>query len=122
MKGKKSRLKLFSFLLGWFLLLIFPISLFADGKLIRTQGLINPGGNLKGNYLLINEMRVYIHRSTEVMDLHGTVIPVTELKPKKWVYMEIEKDPDKNVAKAKKIYLLPHYVKPEEKRKFAFMK
>ncbi len=89
---------------------------------MRTQGLINPGGNLKAGYLLINEMRIYLSPSTQIMDHRGAPLPATELKPKKWVYLEVEKDPARNAIKAKKIYILPRYVRPEEKRQYAFMK
>ncbi|OGP90896.1 MAG: hypothetical protein A2157_05490 [Deltaproteobacteria bacterium RBG_16_47_11] len=93
-----------------------------EGPVIRTQGLINPGGNLNAGYLLINEMRIYLNPSTQIMDHRGIPIPTTELKPKKWVYLELEKDLIRNAIKAKKIYLLPCYIRPEEKRQYPFMK
>ena len=93
-----------------------------ENPVVRTQGLINPGVNLKAGYLLINEMRIYLNPSTQIMDHRGVHLPATELKPKKWVYLEVEKDPARNAIKAKKIYILPRYVRPEEKRQYAFMK
>jgi hypothetical protein len=56
------------------------------------------------------------------MDQYGKPISVAELKPKGWVYIEIEKDPIKKISKAKKIYLLPRYVTQPEKGRFSFMK
>ena len=87
-----------------------------------TQGLVNPGGNPKAGYLYINEMRVNINRTTQIMDHHAVRIPAVALKPRSWVYMEIEKEPNDRYVTARKIYLLPHYILPEEKGKFFFMK
>jgi hypothetical protein len=109
-------------LIGIIVLCAAPVSLAAEGKLWRTQGLINSGGGLKGGYLFINEMRVYVDRTTKVTDQREIPIPVTELKPKRWVYMEVEKDPGQNFLKARKIYLLHHYVKPKERNKLSFMR
>lgn len=108
-------------LIGWVLLYASPLSFARDGSMLRTQGLVNPGGNLKAGYLIINEMRVYIDKTTEVMDHRGKPILITEIKPKNWVYMEVERDPNKRTAKAKKIYLLPHYVDPSKRKNFSFM-
>ena len=124
---------LFYFLVGWFILSISPLCLAGDGnalrapvskdiKVMRTQGLINPGGNLKASYLLINEMRIYINGTTKIMDQDSKPIQVTLLKPKNWVYMEIEKDSNQKYFRAKKIYLLPHYVNSGEKKRYSFMK
>jgi hypothetical protein len=122
MKIIESRIRFVYGLAAWLFLLITPVCFGAEYNILRTQGLINPGGNLKGGYLLINEMRIYIDRETQVMDDRGTPLPATELKPRRWVFMEIEKDSVKTTAKAKKIYLLPHYIKPGEKQRFSFMK
>jgi hypothetical protein len=56
------------------------------------------------------------------MDHYGTFISVTKLKPRGWVYVEIEKDPIEKISKARKIVLLPRYVTPAEKKRFSFMK
>ncbi len=112
---------IFCILTGWFVWSV-PNCLATTGNVLRTQGLINPGGNLKAGYLLINEMRIHIDKVTQVMDQYGKPIPVAELKPKGWVYIEIEKDSIKKIAKAKKIYLLPRYVTPPEKRRYSFIK
>ena len=109
-------------LAGWFIWSVTPNGLATTKNVLRTQGLINPGGNLKAGYLLINEMRIHIDKVTQVTDRYGTPISAAELKPKGWVYIEIEKDPIKNISKAKKIYLLPRYVTPPEKGRFSFMK
>ena len=122
MKIIGSRIHVVYGLTLWGILSIAAVCFGAEYKSMRTQGLINPGGNLKGAYLLINEMRIYIDRATQVMDDRGTTLSQAELKPKRWVYMEIETDSTKMTAKAKKIYLLPHYIKPEEKQRFSFMK
>jgi len=123
MKNRKRRFKWFT-LIGLIILLYqSPLSLAATGgNVLRTQGLINSEGNLKAGYLLINEMRVYIDKMTKVMDHREVPISITELKPKKWVYMEIEKDPSQKIIKARKIYLLPYYVNPKERQRFSFMK
>jgi hypothetical protein len=110
-----------SILIGLFLVLVPELCFAKDSRSVFTQGLVNPGGNLKAGYLLINEMRVYLDASTSITDQGGNLIPATEVKPKKWVYLEMEKGPD-NRMRARKIYLLPRYINPEEKRKFAFMK
>ena len=110
-------------LVGWFILSIAPNCFAASGSvLLRTQGLINPGGNLKTGYLLINEMRIHIDQITQIMDQSGTSISVTKLKPRGWVYIEVEKDPIEKISKARKIILLPHYITPAEKKRFSFMK
>ena len=70
----------------------------------------------------INEMRISIDRTTQIISYDRTPISVADLKPKRWVYMETEKDPGQNMAKAKKIYLLPRYISPDENHKFPFMK
>jgi len=93
-----------------------------DNAVMRTQGLINPGGNLKAGYLFVNEMRIYLDSSTQILDHRGGVLQAGDLKPKRWVYLEIEKEPARNALRARRIYLLPHYVSPEKKRQFAFMK
>ena len=112
---------LWRILIGVLLLLTPDLCFAKDNRPVFTQGLINPGGNLKAGYLLINEMRVYVDSSTAIMDRWGKVLPATELKSKNWVYLELEKAPA-NRMKARKIYLLPRYVKPEERKQFAFMK
>ena len=104
-----------------FLLLVAGLCFAKDSRPVFTQGLINPGGNLKAGYLFINEMRVYLDSSTAIMDRWGKVLPAAELKSKNWVYLEMEKG-QTNGMKARKIYLLPRYVKPEERKQFAFMK
>jgi hypothetical protein len=114
--------RVLTIMIAWLIVSTPPVCFGANDKTLRTQGLINPGGNLKAGYLLINEMRIYIDRSTQVMDANGVAIPVSELKQKRWVFMEIEKDSAQMSARAKKIYLLPRYIKPEEKQKFSFMK
>ncbi len=121
MKEKRIGIQVVSLLLGCLILSMTSICSAADDSVLRTQGLINPGGNLKAGYLLINEMRIYLDRGTQVMDDRGVLIPVTELKPKKWVYMELEKDPIRKTIKARSIYLLPHYISTE-KQKYPFMK
>ncbi len=122
MKIIDSRIRTACGLIMWSVLVITPVCFGAEHNILRTQGLINPGGNLNKGYLLINEMRISIDRTTQVMDERQTPLPVTELKPKKWVYMEIESDSVKMTAKAKKIYVLPHYIEPREKQRFPFMK
>jgi len=110
-------------LTGWFILFMASNCFAASGNvLLRTQGLINPGGNLRAGYLLINEMRIHVDQVTQIMDQYGTSIPVTRLKPRGWVYIEIEKDPIEKITKAHKIILLPRYVTPAEKKRFSFMK
>lgn len=106
----------------WFMIIPVSFCLAAEERIICTQGLINPGGNLKAGYLFINEMRVYIDRATQIMNHSGTSIPIVELKPQKFVYLEMDKDPNQGINKAKKIYLLPHYVNPQDKQNFFFMK
>lgn len=112
---------LWRILIGVFLLLIPELCFTKETRPLFTQGLINPGSNLKAGYLLINEMRVYLDSSTAIMDRWGKVLPAAELKSKNWVYLELEKGPAHGM-KARKIYLLPRYVKPEERKQFAFMK
>jgi hypothetical protein len=112
---------LWPILTGILFLLIAEPSFAKESRSVFTQGLINPGGNLKAGYLLINEMRVYIDSSTAITDRWGKDLPATELKSKNWVYLELEKGPA-NRMKARRIYLLPRYVKPEERKQFAFMK
>lgn len=108
--------------MGGFILSATQMSFALEGRLMCTQGLINPGGDLKKGYLFINEMRVNIDQKTRVIDHQGRLIPISELKPKRWVYMETEQNPSKKMIKATKIYLLPHYVNPKEKQNFSFMK
>ena len=121
MINRKLGIKIFCVLIGWAILHAFTFCFATDGNVMRTQGLINPGGNPKAGYLIINEIRVYIDKMTQVMDHRGTPILLTEFQPKKWVYMEVEKDQSKKMVKAKKIYLLPRYINPEERKKFPFM-
>jgi len=109
-------------LIGGFLLTVGVLSEAREGQIFWTQGRINSGGDLNSGYLLINEMRVYLNSSTRVMDHRGTDIDPAGLKPKKWVYLELEKEGEKNRLKARKVYLLPHYVGPDQKRQFVFMK
>ena len=108
-------------LIGILILVVPGLPFAKESRLIYTQGLINPGGNLKAGYLLINEMKVYLDASTSIKDVWGNGIPATELKAKKWVYLEMERG-RKNQLTARVIHLLPHHVKPEERKKFAFMK
>jgi hypothetical protein len=112
---------LWRILIGVLLLLVPDLCFAKDSRPVFTQGLINPGGNLKAGYLLVNEMKVYLDASTSIMDPRGNILPATDLNPKKWVYLEMEQGPN-NRMRAKKIYLLPRYINPEEKSKFAFMK
>ncbi len=98
------------------------LSFAKDSVLFRTQGLVNPGGNLKAGYVLINETRVYVNGATQITDYKGRVLPATEIKAKKWVYVELEKDAGHNAMRARKIYLLPHYIAPTERKQYAFMK
>jgi len=120
MNGKKSLTFCVIIIIG--LTLLLPPGVFGKEKgLFRTQGLINPGGNLKAGYLLVNEMRIYLDPSTQIMDHQGKTLPATELKAKKWVYLEVETDSPRKI-RARNIYLLPHYIGPAEKKQFAFMK
>jgi hypothetical protein len=121
MKNKKSISQL-GIWIGCLILFSATLGFATNSHVLKTQGLINSGGNLKAGYLLINEMKIYIDKTTKVMDHRERNIPITEFQTKKWVYMEIEKDPDKKTIHARKIYLLPHYVPQEGKRKFSFMK
>jgi len=93
-----------------------------ENGILWTQGRINPGGNLKAGYLFINEMRVHLSPSTQIADHHGKTVASSELKPRKWVYVGIEKDGATQALIINKIYLLPHYVVPEKKKQFSFMK
>lgn len=121
MINRKLGIKIFCVLIGWAILHAFTFCLAKDGNVLRTQGLINPGGKLKSGYLIINEMRVNIDKTTKVMDHRETPIPITELQPKRWVYMEVEQDQSQKTTRAKKIYLLPRYINPEERKNFPFM-
>ncbi len=94
----------------------------AEGNLVRTQGLINTGTDAKAGYLLVNEMKVSMDGATKVLDHRQVPVPVTELKPKRWVYVELEKNPRQKIMKAKSIYVLPYYVNPKNKKDFPFMK
>ncbi len=120
-KNKITRGQLL-FLIGWGILLSTPLVFATESHVLRTQGLINPGGNFKSGYLFINEMKIYIHKTTRLMNHREIDIPINEFQPKRWVYMEIEKDQNGKIIVAKKIFLLPHYVNSQEKRKFPFMK
>jgi len=122
MGNKKLRIQICGLLIGGFLLCAVPPLLGGDVGLFGTQGLINPGGNFKAGYLFINEMRVYIDKTTQLMDHRETPILIKEFQPKHWVYMEVEKDPKRKFVRARKIYLLPHYIDPKERAKFKFMK
>ena len=120
--GKKiMKIKLFVWV-GCVLLFMTTFCFANENSTLRTQGLINPGGNPKAGYLLINEMKIYIDQKTQLMDIHKGSIPLSEFRPKRWVYLEIEKDPNEKKFIARKIYLLPHYVNPKEKGRFSFMK
>ena len=56
------------------------------GNLVRTQGLVNPGGNLKAGYLFINEMRIRLDGSTQITDAWGNSIPAMGcVDPCPWV-------------------------------------
>ncbi len=89
---------------------------------IRTQALVNTGSDLKSGYLLINEMRVSVDSNTKVLDHRQVPIPVTEIKPKRWVYVELEKNTRQKIIRVTKIYLLPSYVNQKSKKDFPFMK
>ncbi len=104
--------------------ILFSISSLAakDSAVFRTQGLVNPGGNLKAGYLLINEMRVYLNGATQIVDYQGRTLQPTEIKAKRWVYVELEKDAALKRMRARRIYLLPHYIGRAEKKQYAFMK
>jgi hypothetical protein len=117
----KFRTVLRSLLIGCIVLFATHLGFARGGNVLKTQGLINPGGDPKAGYLIINEIRVYIDKTTRVMDHRGTPILLTELQPKKWVYMEIVQDQNKKKIRANKIYLLPRYINPEERKKFPFM-
>ncbi len=119
--NKNSPRWLWPILIGFLVLVAPGFSFSKDNRLVFTQGLVNPGGNLKAGYLVINEMRVYLDPSTSIRDAWGNIIPAAELKAKKWVYLEMERN-SANQLRARKIHLLPYYVKPEERKRFAFMK
>ncbi len=93
-----------------------------EGSTIRTQALVNTGTDLKAGYLLINEMRVSVDSNTKVLDHRQAPIPVTEIKPKRWVYVELEKGTRQKMIRVTKIYLLPSYVNQKSKKDFPFMK
>jgi hypothetical protein len=120
--GKRTfKTLLHSLLIGWIILFAVHLALAKGNTVLKTQGLINPGGNPKAGYLIINEMRVYVYEKTELWDHRKMPIVIAQLMSPKWVYMEVEKDSGGKI-KAKKIYLLPRYIKPEERKGFAFMK
>ncbi len=116
----KFRMMLHFLLIGCTVLFASHLVL-AQGGVLRTQGLINPGGNVKSGYLIISEMKINIDKTTKVMDHRGNPILLTEFQPKKWVYMEIEQDQSNKKIKARRIYLLPRYINPQEKKQFPFM-
>jgi len=109
-------------LIGWFILSLTSVCPGSERDVMRTQGLINPGGNPAAGYVLINETRVLIDKNTQVMNHRCAPISVSELKPKRWVYMEVEKDSVRQTVKSSKIYLLPRYLNPEETKRFPFIK
>ncbi len=123
MRGRRVRIQRWLIVIVWTLIFLIPLPLAQakEANAIRTQGLINPGGNPKAGYLFINEMRVYYDRATLLMDQREKPIPITEFTAQKWVYMEVEKD-SLGKIRAKKMYLLPHYINPKERKKLSFMK
>ncbi len=109
-------------MIGCILLFASHLVFAKDGIALRTQGKINTGGYMiKSGYLLINEMRIHINKTTKVMDHRGNPISITEFQPGKWVYMEIVQDQDKKAIRARRIYLLPRYINPQESKQFPFM-
>ncbi len=123
MRGRRVGIQMWLIAIGWTLVLLVPLfsAQAKEANAIRTQGLINPGGNPKAGYLFINEMRVYYDKATLLLDQRETPIPITEFTAKKWVYMEVEKD-SRGKIRARKMYLLPHYINPKERKKLSFMK
>ena len=124
MRKKRISIQTWSIIVaGWTLILLIALSPVQakEAKAIRTQGLINPGGNPKAGYLFINEMRVYYDKATLLMDQREMPIPITEFTAKRWVYMELEKD-SRGRIRARRMYLLPHYINPKERKKISFMK
>ncbi len=117
----RFRIVLCSLLIGSIIFIATHLVFAKDGTGLRTQGLINTGGNVKSGYLIINEMRVRIDKTTKLMDHRGNPTPIAEFQPKKRVYMEIVQDQNKKTIRARRIYLLPRYVNPEERKQYPFM-
>ena len=72
------------------------------------------------DYLIVNEREIQLSDDVEIKDSKENNARLSDLKEGKWVY--IVSEDSSNGFKARKIYLLPKYIKKGEKDKYPFMK
>lgn len=72
------------------------------------------------DYIIVNEQKIQLSDDVEIKDSKEKDAKLSDLKEGKWVYIVSENS--SNGFKAKKIYLLPKYIKKSEKDKYPFMK
>ena len=72
------------------------------------------------DYLIVNEREIQLSDDVEITDSKENNARLSDLKEGKWVYIVSEDSP--NGFKAKRIYLLPKYIKKSDKDNYPFMK
>ncbi len=72
-------------------------------------------------FTLNEHVKVFVFSDTKVFSSSEKELPQGDLKGHKWVYVEGPIDSYGNVE-AKSIYLLPNYIKVDERSEYPFMK
>ncbi len=83
------------------------------------QGVISSTEGMP-KYLIVNEREIPLSGDVKVKDPKEKEVSLSDLKAGKWVYIVSEASSDGLVAK--RIYLLPKYIKKGEKADYPFMK
>jgi len=72
-------------------------------------------------FILNEHVKVFVFSDTKVFSSSEKELPQGDLKGHVWVYVEGPIDSYSNVE-AKSIYLLPHYIKIDERSEYPFIK
>ena len=103
-----------------FVLLCSYMALASEEEIIKIQGVMM-SLDLKKNVVIVNERLFVLNQNTAIHNDKGVAITIDKLKPNTWVYIEGLKDSTNRRIVARKIYLLPKYIKEKEKHLYPFI-
>ncbi|MBI5755632.1 MAG: hypothetical protein HZA12_01790 [Nitrospirae bacterium] len=102
-----------------FLILTQPL-LAQEREFSIYQGVISSAEQAP-EYIIIDERKFPLAGDVKVKDYREKDATLSDLKPGKWVYIVSEQSSTGDLT-AKRIYILPRYIKKGEKQNYPFMK
>jgi hypothetical protein len=104
-------------------LLILMVSVLAfasDNGRVKVQGRVMTV-DLEQKMLVVNEKTFFWGQYTKIKNEKESPAALDNLKPQAWVYIEGEYDGVVKKVMAKKIYLLPKYIRNKERHLYPFI-